>query len=153
MLDQRQRLRIMYDHEIVPDEIANAVFINHLFEDFFFDAGKIDLAALQRVMHLFGDREKIGRALNDTPFGLQAETVHEQRHGRKHLGHATAVIGRIEIGYVQIFELPGLLTDTLDFLASNERLVVFNLCDTITRHFLSDSFAVADTLANRASGD
>src|SRR5205823_13839888 len=48
MLDQRQRLRVMNDDEIVPDEIAHTVLMNHLFEDFFFYARKVDLAALQR---------------------------------------------------------------------------------------------------------
>ena len=104
-------------------------------------------------MHLLRDREKVSRSLNYAPLATKTKAVHEQGKRRNHLGHSAPVIGRIEIGYAQIFELPGLLTDTLDFFASNERLVVFNLCDAITRHCLSDSFAVADTLANRASGD
>ena len=87
MLDQRQWLRVVHDDKIVPDKIAQAVFVNYLLKDFLFDAGKIDLGPLQRIVHLLGDREEIRRALNDPPFGLQLEAVHEQRYRRKHLGH------------------------------------------------------------------
>ena len=76
VLDQRQGLRIVHDHKIVFEEVAHAVLVNHLFEDFFLDAGEIDLPSLKRVVHLLGDREEIGCALDDAPLGAQTEVVH-----------------------------------------------------------------------------
>ena len=38
MLDQRQWVRVVHDDELVLEKIADAVFVNHLFVDFFFDA-------------------------------------------------------------------------------------------------------------------
>jgi len=58
--------------------------------------------------------KKSGVPLNDAPFRLQLEAVHEQRHRRKHLGHAPAVVGRVEIGHSQAPELLGLVADTFD---------------------------------------
>src|SRR5207248_11017359 len=132
---------------------ANTVLINDLFEDFLFDSGEIDLPALQRIVHFFSDREKIRRALNHAPLGPKTEAVHEQSERRNHLGHAAAVIGRIEIRHPQAFELAGLLSNSLDPFAPNQRSVIFNLRDAVLRHFLNDSFAAGDTLASYASGD
>src|SRR5438094_2994551 len=134
-------------------KITNAVFVNHLFVDFFFDAREINFSALERVVHLLCDREKVSGALNYAPLGAKTKAVHEQGEGRNHLGHAASVIGRIEIGHAQAFELPGFLADAVNVLASNERLLIFNLSNAITRHLLNDSFTAADTLASIASGD
>ena len=153
MLDQWQRLRVVHNHEIVLEKIAHAVFVNDLFKNFLFDSGQIDLPALKRVVHLFRDREKIRRSLNDAPLGPKTEAVHEQSERGNHLGHAAAVIGRIEIRHPQIFELAGLLSNSLDPFAPNQRSVIFNLRDAVLRHFLNDSFAAGDTLASCASGD
>ncbi len=43
----------MHDDEVVPDEIAHAILINDLLADFLFDAGKVDVSALQGVVHFF----------------------------------------------------------------------------------------------------
>ena len=104
-------------------------------------------------MHLLGDREEISGALNHAPLGAKTKAVHEQGERRNHLGHAASVIGRIEISHAQAFELPGFLANAVNVLASNERLVIFNLSNAITRHLLKDSFTAADTLASIASGD
>ena len=77
----------MNDDEIVLEEIAHAIFADHLLKDLLFDAGEIDFAALQRVMHLFRDREKISCALDDAPLGAQTEAVHEQGERRNGLRH------------------------------------------------------------------
>jgi hypothetical protein len=97
VFNQRQRLRIVHDHEIVLEKIAHAVLINYLLENFLFDAGEIDFSALERVMHFFCDREKIGSSLDHSPLGAQAEAVHKQRERGNHLRHAAAVVSRIEI--------------------------------------------------------
>jgi len=78
-------------------------------------------------VHLLSNREKIGRALDDAPLDAQAEAVHGQGKRRKRLGHDDAVVGRIEIRDAQALELFRRLTDTLNLLASDERLVIFNL--------------------------
>ena len=81
MLDQRQGLRIVHDYKIVIEKSADTVFVNDLLVNFLFDFREIDLRALQRVMHLLRDREKIGCPLNDPPFGPQTQTIHQQRDG------------------------------------------------------------------------
>src|SRR5437763_11512092 len=88
MLDQRQRLRVVDNHEIVLEKIADAVFVNDLFKNFLFDSGQIDLPALKRVVHLFRDREKIRRSLDDAPLGPKTEAVQEQSERRNDLDHA-----------------------------------------------------------------
>src|SRR6266487_1103352 len=103
--------------------------------------------------HLLRDREKVSRSLNYAPFGTKTKAVHEQGKRGNCLRDAASVVCRIEIGHAEILELPGLFADARDVLDSNKRLVVFNLRDAIKRHLLSDSFAVADTLADHASGD
>jgi hypothetical protein len=108
---------------------------------------------LERIVHLLRDREKVSRSLNYAPLGTKAETVHEQGKRGNCLRRAASVVCRIEIGHAETIELPGLLADALDVLDSNKRLVVFNLRNAVRRHLLSDSFAVADTLADHASGD
>ena len=153
MLDQGQRLRVVHNHEIVLQKIADAVFVNDLFVNFLLDAGEIDLSALQRVVHFLGDREKIRRALNHAPLGPKTETVQQQSERRNRLGHTAAVVGRIEIRYPESLELARLLSNSLNLLLSDERLVIFDLGDAMTRHLLSDSFAEGDTLAADASGD
>jgi hypothetical protein len=57
---QWQRLRIVHDDEVVAEEIPDAIFVDHLFENFLFDSGQIDLAALQRVVHLLVMEKKSG---------------------------------------------------------------------------------------------
>jgi hypothetical protein len=102
MFDQRDRLRVVHNHKIVLKKIADAVLVNHLLEYLLFDLGKIDLGALERVMHLLGDREEIGCALDHPPLGAKTEAVHEQRERGKCLGYAAAVICRIEIRDAQV---------------------------------------------------
>ena len=104
-------------------------------------------------MHLLCDREEIGCALNHTPLGVKTEIVHKQSKRGNRLSDAPSVIGRIKIGDAQTFELSCFLANAFDILRTDKRLVIFNLCDAILRHFLKDSFSAADTLANCASGD
>ena len=77
MVDQRKRLRVVHDNKIVLEKIAHAVLVNDLLENFFFDAGEIDLCALEGVVHFLRDREKIGSSLDDAPLSAQSKAVHE----------------------------------------------------------------------------
>src|SRR5438876_11475748 len=104
MLDQRQRLRIVYDYKIVFEEVAQAIFVNHSFINFLFDAGEIDLGALERVVHFLCVRKEIRRSLNDAPVSAQTEAVPQQRERGKHLRHAAAVVSGIEIRHAQSLE-------------------------------------------------
>ena len=115
-------------------KIANAVLVNDLLDNFLFDAGQIDLTSLQGVVHFLGDGEEISRALDHAPFSAKAETIHEQGERGNHLGHAAAVISRIEIHHAQTLELPCLLANAFHVFASDERLVIFDLRDAVTRH-------------------
>ena len=116
MLNQGQRLRVVHNDEVVLEKIAHTVLVNHFFENFFFDGGEINPAALERVVHFLRDREKIGCALNDAPLGAQPEAVHEQRERRNRLGYATAVVSGIEIRNAQAFQFGGLLANTMNGL-------------------------------------
>src|SRR5207248_8304664 len=51
-----------------------------------------------------------------------------------HLGHAPAVIGRIEIRHPQPLKLARLLPNALDRFTPNQRLVIFDLSNLILRH-------------------
>ena len=95
------RLRIVNDYKIVIQKIARAVFVDHLLENLFFDAGEIDLATLERVVHFFCNREEIRRSLNNPLFGAQTEAVPKQRECGKRLRHAAAVVSGIEVRYPQ----------------------------------------------------
>ena len=55
MLNQRHRLGVMHDYEIVIEKSTDAIFIDDLLVNFLLDAREIDLCALQRVVHLFRD--------------------------------------------------------------------------------------------------
>ena len=101
MPDQRKRLRIVHDHKIVVQEIAHAVLVNHLFINFLFDAGQVDLGALERVVHFLCDRKEIRRSLNDAPFSAQTEAVPQQCQRGEHLRHAAAIVSGIEIRHAQ----------------------------------------------------
>ena len=153
MLNQGQRLRVVHNDEVVLEKIAHTVLVNHFFENFLFDGGEINPAALERVVHFLRDRGKIGCALNDAPLGAQPEAVHEQRERRNRLGYATAVVSGIEIRNAQAFQFGGLLANTMNGLCSDQWLIIFDLCDAIMGHLLNDSFVSADTLAKGASGD
>ncbi len=85
-------------------------------------------------MHFLRDREKIGCALDDAPFGAEAKAVHKQGERGKHLRHATAVVRGIEICDAQAFQFSGFLANSLNGLGSNKRLVIFNLSDVIMGH-------------------
>ena len=77
MLDQRQRLRIVHNDEVVVEKIAHTVLVNHLFENFLFDAGEIDPGALERVVDFLCDREEIGGALDALFHGSDLATLSE----------------------------------------------------------------------------
>ena len=65
VLDQGERLRVVHNDEVVIEKVADAILVNHLFENFLFDAGEIDPGALERVVDFLCDREKIGGALDN----------------------------------------------------------------------------------------
>jgi hypothetical protein len=103
MLDQRQRLRVVHNDEVVIEKVAHAVLVNHLLENFLFNLGEIDLSTLKGIVHFLCDREKIGCALNNAPLGTQPEAIHEQRERRNCLSDAAAVVRGIEIRNTQAF--------------------------------------------------
>jgi hypothetical protein len=134
MLDQRQWLRVVHNDKVVIEKVANAVLVNHLLENFFFDAREINFSALKGVVHLLRDREKIRGPLNYSPFCAQSEAVHEQSERRNYFRNAAAVVGGIEICDVKALQSYRLLTNALNCLATNERLVIFDLYQAIMGH-------------------
>ena len=74
--------------------------------------------------------------MNNTPFRVQSQAVHQQRERGKHLSDAPAVIGRIEMDYPQAFDLRGLVANTLNIFRADRRLVVFNLRNARLGHEL-----------------
>jgi hypothetical protein len=59
------------------------------------------------------------------------EAVHEQSERRNYFGHAAAVVGGIEIRDAQAFEFVRLVANSLYDFRSDERLVIFDLSNTI----------------------
>jgi len=60
--------------------------------------------------------------------------VHKQGERGKHLRHATAVVRGIEIHDVQAFEFGGLVANSLYDFRSDERLIIFDLSNSIMGH-------------------
>src|SRR4030095_1166975 len=104
MLDQGERLRVVHDDEVVIEKVADAILVNHLLEDIFFDLGKIDFCTLQGIVHFLRDGEKIRSALNHSPLRAQSETIHEQSERRNYFSNAAAVVRGIEIRDAQAFD-------------------------------------------------
>ena len=99
------------------------------------------------VVHFLGDREKIRGALDDAPLGAKAEAVHEQGEPGNHLGHAAAVVGRIEIRDAQALELPRLLANPVDGFGADEQFVIFDLRDARLGHLFRTRLRLANMRA------
>src|SRR6516165_7616908 len=78
MADERQRLRIVDDHEVVVEMHPHGVLEHDLLVDLALELAQIDLAALERVVHLFGDAEEVGTTLDHPPAGPNPGGVHQQ---------------------------------------------------------------------------
>jgi hypothetical protein len=72
--------------------------------------------------------------LNHSPLAAQAEAIHEQSERRDRLGHTAAVVGGIEIRDAQVFQFGRLIANSLNSLAANERLIIFDLSDALPAH-------------------
>jgi len=134
MLDQRQWLRIVHHNKVVIEKVAQAVLVDHLLENLFFDFGEIDFCALESIVHLLRDQEKIRCALNHSPFSAQSEAIHEKGERRNRLGHAAAVVVGIKIRDAQAFEFDSLVANSLYDFRSDERFIIFDLSDAIMGH-------------------
>jgi hypothetical protein len=126
MADERQRLRVVHDHDVMVDMVAHRVLIADLLVYLHLEVGELDIGSLQGVVHLLGDAEEFRSALNHPPAGLDANGIHQQRQRRQNFRDAAAVIGRVYVDDVHVAEAPRLLDDALDSLRSDQRLVVLH---------------------------
>ena len=92
----------MHNDQIVIDVVAHRIFKGDLLINLHFELGKVDVVALQSVMHFLRDAEEIGAPLDDAPAGLDPSGVHQEGHRREKVGNSTAVIGGTNIDDVQI---------------------------------------------------
>ena len=122
--DKRQGLRVVDDHQIMVEMHAGRVLEHDLLIDVPLQVGEIDLVALKRVVHLLGDAEEVGPALNHAPSGRYAGCVHQQGERRQDLRHAAAVVGGIDIDDVQVAQGRRLGEDPLHRLRADQALEV-----------------------------
>jgi hypothetical protein len=132
--DHRKRLQIVDDHDIVGEVVPDDVLVDHLFVDPLFPVGEVDLAALEGIVHLLRDAEKIGRPLDHPPAGLDSKAVHEQRLGGQEFRDAASVIRRIDVSDVKIPERFRFLQDSFDRFRPDVRLEILHLHDPIRLH-------------------
>ena len=125
-MDQRKRLRVVDDDEIVVDMIPHRVLVHHLLVGLHLQFREVDVVPLKRVVDLLGDAEEIRPALQDPPTRMHARRIHQQRKRGKKLGHTAAVIGGTDIDDVQIRDTPGLAENTVDGFRSDKGFVVLD---------------------------
>ena len=76
MVNQGQWLGIVHHNHVVVDAVPNRVFEIHLFENACLYFGKVNVGALEGVMHFLGDIKKVWSGLDYTPLGLYSEAIH-----------------------------------------------------------------------------
>ena len=69
------------DHIVTVQVVSDRVFIADFFVDPHFSIAQVDLPALQGIVHLLGDTEKIPRSLNHPPSCPDPQAVHEEGKG------------------------------------------------------------------------
>jgi len=124
--NERQRLRVVHDDDVMVEMIAGRIFESDLFVDVELQVRQIDIRALQSVVHLLRDAKEIGPALDDPPSGFDPGTVHQQSGGGQEFGHATAVIGRVDVSHVQVAKARRLLQDAFNGFGADQRLVILH---------------------------
>src|SRR6516164_10060547 len=86
MVNQGQRLRIVYQDYVVVDAVPNSVFEIHLLENARLYFGEVNVGTLKSVVHFLRDVEEIRSSLDYTPLSLYSEAIHYQRHSRAQFG-------------------------------------------------------------------
>jgi hypothetical protein len=117
--------------------VSDSILMDHGLEDPHLSLTQIDLPALESVVHLFGDAEKIRRPMDYPPTGLDAGAVHQERQGGQQRCRAAAAIGRIYMDHMEMLEQPGFLSDPLNRPGTYELLIIFQLREFLKTHDLS----------------
>ena len=71
----------MHDNKIMIEMVSNRIFKRHFLINSQFQFSKIDVIALQSIMHFLRNREKIWTSLNDAPTSSYPGTVHQKGQG------------------------------------------------------------------------
>lgn len=124
VVDQRKRLGIVNYHQVVVEMVADGVIEIHLLVQLQLLFGRDQLPALEGVVHLLGNGEEIGGAVDNPPAGLDSQPVHKQRPGGHDLGHPAAGVSGVHVHEVEVFQRLRLLLDPLHRLLPDERLIV-----------------------------
>jgi hypothetical protein len=122
-------VRSTWQRQIQGPYFRWCILVDDVFVDLHFPLGEADPVSLERVVHLLRDAEKVRRALDHPPTGLDAQAVHQKGLRGEDLRHAAAVIRGIYVCDVDVPERPRLPDDTLDRFRSDVRLEIFDLDD------------------------
>jgi len=118
------RLRVVHDH-VVPTVFERERVVEHAFEVRTLHRGRpLDVGALQRVVHVLGDREELVAAVHHLPLGVDVETAQERNVRRQQLGDATAVRGGVDVEDARTTKRFGELAYALDGGATDHVRVV-----------------------------
>lgn len=126
----------MNDDEVMIEVHANRILVNALLVNSLLLFREIDLVALERIVHLLGDAEEVGPALQHALSHPDAQAVHQERQRGQKFGNATAIVGGIDVDDVQVAGALGLCLDARDRLLVNIRLVVLDLDKAMARQHL-----------------
>src|SRR3954453_3445050 len=99
----------MHDYGVTfPHVKPGGILENDLFIDGLFLLRKLDGLSLERIVKFFGATEKVRRALDQIPVGIDASRIHLQRERCQNFRDPAAVEGRTDVRHT----LPA---NTLDF--------------------------------------
>ena len=105
VIDHREGLGIVNDHQVMTIQVvSDHIFIDHFLIDIHLPITQIDVSTLERVVHLLRDAEKVGGSLDYPPACLDAHAVHQKRQRCQKLSHPTSIIGRVDIGHMEVLE-------------------------------------------------
>ena len=88
MLNHRKRLRIVNDHHVVVEVVADRIFVGHFFINPSLEFSNIDAGPLQTFLVML---KKSGR-LDHTLTGANAGCIHKQCQRGENLRNPAAVI-------------------------------------------------------------
>jgi hypothetical protein len=129
VLDHGEGLRIMNDDEIVVKMVSDGVLTDHIFVDLPFLARHMEIPPLEPVVHLLGDAEEVGGALDDAPPGFDSDRVEQDGKRTEEFGYPTPVVGGVYVGHMQVLQRFGLFQDSVYRLGTDKRFIIFKSND------------------------
>src|SRR5262245_29884400 len=124
-LDEGQRLRIVHDDHVVDelrwisDVVENDGAVKRLLL-----RRRPDWSAMQGIVDLFREGEKVRLPVDDQPVALKPKITHQWREAGKNFCHAATVPRGIDVEHPETLQTLGLLVQAFGCAAADERLVL-----------------------------